>query len=76
MPDISATATTPNTTRTGICVVGSTQKMLDFVNDNANAIGFADIDEVTAYPNVTVLPVGATPEYQADVLNGTYTLRQ
>jgi ABC-type phosphate transport system substrate-binding protein len=71
-PDISATATIPKPTRTGICVVGSTQKMLDFVNDNANAIGFADIDEVTEYPNVTVLPVGGTPD-QADVLNGTYT---
>lgn len=71
-PDISATATTPRTMRTGICVVGSTQKMLDFVNDNANAIGFADIDEVTQYPDVTVLPVGGTPD-QSDVLNGTYT---
>jgi ABC-type phosphate transport system substrate-binding protein len=71
-PDISATATAPKTTHTGICVVGSTQKMLDFVNDNANAIGFADIDEVTEYPDVTVLPVGGIPD-QADVLNGTYT---
>jgi ABC-type phosphate transport system substrate-binding protein len=71
-PDISATATTPKGTRTGICVVGSTQKMLDFVNDNADAIGFADIDEVTEYPNVTLLPVGGTPD-QADVVDGTYT---
>lgn len=71
-PDISATATNPKSAHTGICVVGSTQKMLDFVNDNANAIGFADIDEVAEYPNVTVLAVGGTPD-QADVLNGTYT---
>jgi ABC-type phosphate transport system substrate-binding protein len=71
-PNISATATTPGRARTGICVVGSTQKMLDFVNDNANAIGFADVDEVNEYPNVTLLPIGGSPN-QADVLNGTYT---
>src|SRR5581483_6572030 len=44
-PALSAesTAAAP-AAKTGICDVGSTQKMLDYINDTSNAIGFAEID--------------------------------
>jgi ABC-type phosphate transport system substrate-binding protein len=72
-PAISAEATVPEpTTSTGVCDVGTTQKMLDYINDTTNAIGFAEIDALEQYPNVTALPIdGAKPD-QANVLNGTY----
>jgi ABC-type phosphate transport system substrate-binding protein len=70
-PDISAAAATP-TTFSGVCTVGTTQKMLAFVNDNPRAIGFADIDAVTQYPNLQVLPVGGVAPDRSHVLDGTY----
>lgn len=72
-PPLSAesTAAAP-TQKTGICNVGSTQKMLDYINDTANAIGFAEIDALEQYPNVSALPIDGAKPNQADVLNGTY----
>ncbi|MBR7834983.1 hypothetical protein KDL01_17040 [Actinospica durhamensis] len=68
----SSTAAAP-ATRTGSCDVGSTQKMLDYINDTSNAIGFAEIDALEQYPNVSALSIdGAKPD-QADVLDGSYT---
>jgi ABC-type phosphate transport system substrate-binding protein len=46
--------------------------MLDFVNDNPNAIGFAEIDAVTQYPNLSVLPIGGVQPERSHVLDGTY----
>ena len=46
--------------------------MLDFVNDNPNAIGFADIDAVVQYPNLSALPIGGVQPDRANVLDGTY----
>ena len=73
-PPISATSTTPapEAAFTGLCDVGTTQKMLDFVNDNPDAIGFADIDAVTQYPSLSTLPIDGVPADRAHVLNGTY----
>jgi ABC-type phosphate transport system substrate-binding protein len=71
-PDISAAAAVTPTTFTGICTVGTTQKMLAFVNDNPSAIGFADIDAVTQYPNLEVLAVGGVQPDRSHVLDGTY----
>lgn len=66
-----STAAVP-TQRTGVCDVGSTQKMLDYLNDTANAIGFAEIDALEQYPNVSALPIDGAKPNQANVLNGTY----
>lgn len=73
-PPISATTTDPGTQPSfkGLCDVGTTQKMLDFVNDNPNAIGFADIDAVTQYPSLFTLPIDGVPPDRAHVLNGSY----
>jgi hypothetical protein len=71
-PAISATSTTSTTTFKGLCDVGTTQKMLEFVNDDADAIGFAEIDAVAQYPNLSVLPIGGYQPDRADVLNGHY----
>jgi hypothetical protein len=51
---------------------GTTQEMLDFVNGNPDAIGFADIDAVTEYPNLSVVPINGYPPDQANVLSGNY----
>ena len=73
-PPISATAASPGAapTFTGLCDVGTTQKMLDFVNDNPNAIGFADIDAVTQYPSLSALPIDGVQPDRANVLDGSY----
>jgi hypothetical protein len=46
--------------------------MLDYINDTSNAVGFAEIDAIEQYPNVSALTIDGAKPNQADVINGTY----
>jgi phosphate transport system substrate-binding protein len=55
------------------CTVGSTAKMLDFVNNTPNAIGYAEaLGSFQGFPQVSVLWIDNTQPSRANVLNRSY----
>ncbi|MEY9877334.1 ABC-type phosphate transport system substrate-binding protein [Streptacidiphilus sp. MAP12-33] len=59
-------------TRSGFCASDNTMDLLSFVNSHPNAIGYAEADALTYFPDVQVVAVdGQTPGTQA-VTSGAY----
>lgn len=57
---------------TGVCSVGSTMELLDYVNRTPNAIGYAEADALPFFPNVRTVPINSTSPAKGDVLDGDY----
>ncbi|CAL9532989.1 hypothetical protein SUDANB6_04093 [Streptomyces sp. enrichment culture] len=61
---------TPGTT--GVCSVATTMELLDYVNQNPNAIGYAEAGALPFFPNVRTVPINATHPTKENVLSGDY----
>jgi hypothetical protein len=57
---------------TGVCSVGSTMELLDYVNRTKNAIGYAEANALPFFPNVRTVPINGTPPAKESVLDGDY----
>jgi ABC-type phosphate transport system substrate-binding protein len=57
---------------TGVCSVGSTMELLDYVNRTKNAIGYAEANALPFFPNVRTVPINGTPPTKESVLDGDY----
>lgn len=57
---------------TGVCSVGSTMELLDYVNRTKNAIGYAEANALPFFPNVRTVPINGTAPTKDSVLDGDY----
>lgn len=56
-----------------ICLEDSTMQVLTYINQTQDALGYAESDALSYFPNVAVIPVDGQTPTRDNVLNGSYT---
>ncbi|HVT67851.1 MAG TPA: substrate-binding domain-containing protein [Trebonia sp.] len=56
----------------GLCLAQTTMDVLQYVSDTQNAIGYAEDDALTFFPNVAAIPIDGYEPTRANALDGNY----
>jgi phosphate transport system substrate-binding protein len=56
-----------------VCLEPTTMDLLTYVNNTHNAIGYAEADALSFFPNVGAIPINGYAPNRANALNGHYT---
>jgi ABC-type phosphate transport system substrate-binding protein len=56
-----------------VCLESTTMDLLNYVNSTPNAIGYAEADALTFFPDVGAIPINGYAPTRENALNGDYT---